>query len=74
MIELKIKEKTVETSPWEDKLIELSLAHKVVVEPSQEQPVLTHGNEEYLGEKDISAYLEELEKFVFNWRKCACEG
>ena len=74
MIQLKVSEKTAQVNLWEEKLIDLSLAHKIDINSSYSEPILVLGRDEFKGEKAITAYFPELEKFVINWRKCACEG
>lgn len=72
MIELTLPENSGKYLVLTDKLENLSVPFKVLINENIELPVIKEGLKEYSGHEEIFKFLEEEEIFVKQWYECRC--
>ena len=72
MLILKYPAKTLQTNELEERLRELSLAHRVEIDLELKELALIEGKITFTGAEKISEHLDELARELFLWQFCTC--
>jgi len=73
MIHLTISDQDPKQVQLMERLDDLSLARKIDLDASAQQPVLVHDKKSYTGIDDITKYLDEMEVYMKQWYACRCD-
>ncbi|HEX8547507.1 MAG TPA: hypothetical protein VF691_11135 [Cytophagaceae bacterium] len=74
MIKLYFSSKDALIQTWESKLERLPIDSQLIEAREVNHPFLEYGKDTARGAKEITRYLEELEKFVNGWYECRCDN